>query len=182
MGDKFEPKPYNEWGELQDSNPFGEPDETDQPRERKLEELNADFLAEEKKKTDVKRDKTNILNSIQARIEKEFHEEGNTIIYGILEDEIFPAIIQPSGDGLYASREWFNYKEHMDDFQIFKDISNADIGDIRVEIAEDMPEGLDNYAEAILDKSEGDFEDYEWSEAGGTYLMPILSEEEYQEV
>jgi len=170
---------YYGWDEIQDQN--FEPDNSGQIEES-IEELNADFLAEEKTKLEEEREKTDILNSIQARVELEFHENDNTIIYGIIDDEIFPAIVEPSGDGSYASEDWVeNKSEHMTDLQFFKDRSNAEIGNIGYGMTVDMPEGLTNYAEAIVDEVEGEFDEHDWPEANGTYIMPILSEERYRE-
>jgi hypothetical protein len=144
-----------------------------------MKSLSAEFAAEERNKNLGESRREEILNDLQLEVEREFHEEGNLVAYGILEDEIFPAFVMPSNDTVYADEEWFYEKaEEMLSPEYFLEDSKASNPEILGGMKIGMPEGLGNYAERVLDRID-QVEDYEFTEANETYIMPKLSAEQY---
>jgi hypothetical protein len=138
-----------------------------------------------------------ILYRLQQEVEKEFQDKGNFIAYGILEDEIRPAVVKPSEDEVYVYEEWLNDKpEDMIGTEEFLEGSKAkepEVEALRTGILEGMkigfsqdvnvgvPEGLRNYVEGVLDRVEG-ADSYEFTELDETYLMPKLSADQYDQL
>jgi hypothetical protein len=129
-----------------------------------------------------------ILYSLQQEVEKEYNHEGNFIAYGILGDEIRPAVVKPSGDEVYVYEEWLN--DEAEDMMCTKEfLEGSRAGEPRVaeairagilegmeigfsqDVRVGMPEGLRNYAEGVLDRVEG-ADSHEFKDLNETYVMP----------
>jgi hypothetical protein len=168
---------YGGWDDIQDKNI--EPGDTPEVRSDRRKALSAKFEAEERNKKLREKSEEQKLNELQLEVEREFHEEGNLVAYGILEDEIFPAFVMPSEDIAYADEEWFYEKsEEMVDPEYFLEDSEALDSEILEGMKIGMPEGLANYAERVLDRVD-QVDQYDFTEASGTYIMPKLSAEQY---
>jgi hypothetical protein len=168
---------YISWGNIQDENI--EPGETLGARDAEMKSLSAEFAAEERNKNLGESRREEILNELQLEVEREFHEEGNLVAYGILEDEIFPAFVMPSNDTVYADEEWFYEKaEEMLSPEYFLEDSKASNPEILEGMKIGMPEGLGKYAERVLERVD-QVDQYDFTEANETYLMPKLSAEQY---
>ena len=168
---------YISWDNIQDENI--EPGETLGARDAEMKSLSAEFAAEERNKNLGESRREEMLSELQLEVEREFHEEGNLVAYGILEDEIFPAFVMPSNDTVFADEELFYEKsEEMVSPEYFLEDSEALDPEILEGMKIGMPEGLRNYAERVLDRVD-QVDGYEFTEADGTYIIPKLSAEQY---
>ncbi len=168
---------YGGWDDIEDENI--EPGDTLEVRSDRRKALSAEFVAEERNKKLREKSEEQKLNELQLIVEREFHEEGNLIAYGILGDEIFPAFVMPSNDTVFADEELFYEKsEEMVSPEYFLEDSEALDPEILEGMKIGMPEGLRNYAERVLDRVD-QVDGYEFTEADGTYIIPKLSAEQY---
>ncbi|EGQ43719.1 MAG: hypothetical protein J07AB43_05960 [Candidatus Nanosalina sp. J07AB43] len=138
-----------------------------------------------------------MLYRLQQEVENELDEEDNFIAYGILEDEISPAFVKPSEDGVYVHEEWLGDKardviatEYPESSkaagpEMLEPVKKGILEGIRIGKSEDtkvgMPRGLENYMEDVLSRVD-QTNSCEFQEANGTYVVPEMSPEQYNQL
>ncbi|MFB6190549.1 MAG: hypothetical protein ABEJ91_03165, partial [Candidatus Nanohaloarchaea archaeon] len=120
------------------------------------------------------------LFSLQIEVEREYHERGNVFMFGIEDNEIFPAVVRPENDTAYAREEWVSRSESMMDPQaaISRSSNWQDLEELLAGIRYEMPEGLENRAGKLMEKAGVDG-DRMHQDVEGTYLLPMLDEDRY---
>lgn len=187
------PKPsedYGSWDEIQDENPHdtrvhqnGSDDSLEEilGSATALEVSTREFVRQEEEVELNRDEKEEILNTVQLEVERRYHEDNHFIAYGIHDGDIFPAFVKTSEGEIYGNEEWFETAEEMASLDYFFEHSQAIESSTMTGVKTGIPNGLDNYVDQVTEDIDG-FEEYDWEEAEGTYLMPRLSPEQYDEL
>lgn len=150
--------------------------------ERMAEELA--FQKAYQERIDAEDEMENQLFQLQHEIEREYHENDTTFVYGILDQEIFPALVVKD-DRAYASDEWYQEKsENMVPLEgMFKGTNQEEdlLSSLGRDMASEMPSEVREQAEELVpDENIMEQVDEEVSrELEGLYLFPATSSEDY---
>lgn len=153
-------------------------------REAAIEDLQIDFLAEESLERRREQETSRSIHALQLEVEKELQQRGNIFVYGILEGKIFPAVVSPEGDkDAYASEEWLQMAENMISIETAISYSEKEeqLGETLKDMRYELPKGLENRAYRLIENA-GAQPDELHEEVEGTYVLPMLSDEEYEQL
>lgn len=126
----------------------------------------------------------NRLFQLQHAIEREYHENDTTFVYGILDHEVFPALVV-TDDQAYASEEWYQEKsEDMTPLEEMVEGTNQDqniLDSLGRGMSSEMPEAVREQAEDLVPEDDiMEQVDEEISrELEGMYLFPVTSSDDY---
>lgn len=165
---------------------------TDNPHNSVVDEVDldlflSDFYAEEFREMELEEE----LHKAQLDIEGEFHEKGNLFIYGFIDNSmtLVAAASKPRED-LYLDEEYMESSaEHMiplwgegDNGGFIRNTSKnyEEIDEISDHPSFGIPEGLKNRAERVVDTTE--LNQHDLSDVETMYLLPVLSEQEYNSI
>lgn len=135
-------------------------------------------------KVDAEEEMESQLFELQHEVERAYHEEGTAFVYGVLDQEIFPALVIQDNEA-YASEEWYQEKsEDMIPLEGLIKGSNQEetlLGALGMGMSSRMPRHLREQAEEhIPDEDIMSQVDEEISrELEGMYMFPVTSSEEY---
>lgn len=124
------------------------------------------------------------LFQLQHEVEQEYHENNTTFVYGILDQEVFPALVVKD-DQAYASEEWYCEKsEDMVPLEGMVRGTNQEqdiLGSLGMGMASEMPAQVREQAEDLIPEEDiMEQVDEEISrELEGLYLFPVTSSEDY---
>lgn len=135
-------------------------------------------------RVDAEEEMESQLFQLQHDIEREHHENDTTFVYGILDQEIFPALVVEDNQA-YASEEWYQHKsENMLSLEAMVKGSNQEesiLSSLGMGMDSEMPPELKEQAEELVpDEDIMQQVDEEISrELEGMYLFPVTSSEDY---
>ncbi|MFB6191250.1 MAG: hypothetical protein ABEJ64_02385 [Candidatus Nanohaloarchaea archaeon] len=173
-------EPYNSWEDVPGQS--HEPSEDVPGRDPNTETLN--FLLEEKKNREMEAMVGEHLDRLQLSVEEEFHENGNFIMYQIMEDGPEPVIVVPEGDRAYASQQWLedDAEKGLDPLTMYEKCSRTgfDLRDRFVDMKQGIPEGLKNLADRVAGDSSEYLKVLDTKSEELSYVFPVLEEKEYR--
>lgn len=142
------------------------------------------FQRAHQERVDAEEEMESQLFQLQGEIETAYHEKDTTFVYGILDQEVFPALVVQD-DQAYASEEWYQENsEHMVPLEGLVRGTNQEesiLSSLGMGMASEMPPQIREQAEKLIPEEDiMEQVDREISrELEGMYMFPVTSSEEY---
>lgn len=161
-------------------------DEEEKETDKLKESLDAVKKLEDFEQQNSQRERTDelvdgLLHEIQLEIEERYHEEDEVLIYGIANSNIFPAYYGDNEDSYVFEPFSDLIAERMAPLKEIYVLSetNINFNEIIVYSKKGMPEDIKNRMNEAIHSQKKMYEALDHHEEDGTYLFPVISEEEY---